>query len=158
MLQTTAKRLHFSAKAEFERSCGKVAEIRLSKSYKRQQKGCLFQPKILEWKAKRRMSKVKNSDPETFPRLKFRKLREPEQMRIEIESLPLEELDYLTLVSIQKIVDGMITRELRRNYPEAEIVAQILKNPVVGDAGKAEVCEAVRERVRFNLHTRWVGR
>ncbi len=104
------------------------------------------------------MSKVKNSDPETFPRLKFRKLREPEQMRIEIESLPLEELDYLTLVSIQKIVDGMITRELRRNYPEAEIVAQILKNPVVGDAGKAEVCEAVRERVRFNLHTRWVGR
>ncbi len=105
------------------------------------------------------MSKVKNSDPETFPRLKFRKLREPEQMRTEIKSLPLKELDYSTLVSLQKIVDGMMTRELRRNYPEAEIVAQILKNPaVVVDAGKAEVVEAVRQRVRFNLQTRWFGR
>jgi hypothetical protein len=94
------------------------------------------------------MSKVKNSDPETFPRLKFRKLREPEQMRTEIKSLPFKELDFSTLVSLQKIVDGMMTRELRRNYPEAEIVAQILKNPaVVVDAGKAEVVEAVRQRV-----------
>jgi hypothetical protein len=105
------------------------------------------------------MSKAKNSDPETFPRLKFRKLREPDQMRTEIKSLPSKELDYSTLVSIQKIVDGMMTRELRRNYPEAEIIAQILKNPaVVVDAGKAEVVEAVRERVRFNLQTRWFGR
>ncbi len=124
-LQKTAKRLHFSAKAEFERS----------------------------------MSKFKNSDPETFPLFRFRKLREPEQQRrTEIKSLPLKELDYSTLVSIQKTVDGMMTRELRRNFPEAEIVAQILKNPAVGDAGKAEVVEAVRERVRFNLQTRWFGR
>jgi 7-keto-8-aminopelargonate synthetase-like enzyme len=105
------------------------------------------------------MSKVKNSDPETFPLFRFRKLREPQQRRTEIKSLPLKELDYSTLVSLQKIVDGMMTRELRRNYPEAEIVAQILKNPaVVVDAGKAEVVEAVRERVRFNLQTRWFGR
>ncbi len=103
------------------------------------------------------MSKVKNSDPETFPLFKFRKLREPEQMRTEIKSLPSKELDYSTLVSIQKIVDGMMTRELRRNYPEAEIVEQILKNPaVVVDAGKAEVVEAVRERVRFNSQARWL--
>jgi hypothetical protein len=105
------------------------------------------------------MSKARNSDPETFPRLKFRKVREPEQQsRTGIKSLPLKALDYSTLVSIQKIVDGMITRELRRNYPESEIVAHILENPVVGDAGKAEVVEAVRERVRFNLQTRWIGR
>jgi hypothetical protein len=102
------------------------------------------------------MSKVKNSDPETFPRLKFRKLREPERMRIESESLPLKELDYSTLVSIQKIVDGMMTRELRRDYPEAEIVGQILENPAVVDARKAEVVEAVRQRVRFNSQTRWL--
>jgi hypothetical protein len=106
------------------------------------------------------MSKAKNSDPETFPLFRFRKLREPEQQqrRTEIKSLPLKELDYSTLVSIQKIVDGMMTLELRRNFPEAEIVAQILKNPVVGDADAAEVVEAVRERVRFNLQTRWLGR
>ncbi len=105
------------------------------------------------------MSKAKNSDPETFPRLKFRKLREPEQQsRTESESLPLLELDYSTLVSIQKIVDGMMTRELRRDYPEAEIIQQVLENPAVVDAGKAEVVEAVRERVRFNLQTRWLGR
>jgi hypothetical protein len=111
-------------------------------------------------KAKRSMSKAKNSDPETFPLFRFRKLREPEQQqsRTESESLPLKELDYSTLVSIQKIVDGMMTRELRRNYPEAEIVQQILKNPAVVDAGKAEVVEAVRERVRFNSQTRWLGR
>ncbi len=103
------------------------------------------------------MSKAKNSDPETFPLFRFRKLREPEQQsRTETKTLPLKELDFSTLVSIQKIVDGMMTRELRRNFPEAEIVAQILKNPVVDDAGKAEVVEAVRQRVRFNLQTRWL--
>jgi hypothetical protein len=120
-MQKATKTLHFSARAEFERS----------------------------------MSKLKNS-PETFPRLKFRKLRETEPSRTETKNLPLKELDYSTLVSIQKIVDGMMTRELRRNYPEAEIVAQILKNPAVVDAGKAEVVEAVRERVRFNSQTRWL--
>ncbi len=105
------------------------------------------------------MSKAKNSDPETFPLFVFRKLREPEQQsRIETKTLPLKELDYSTLVSIQKIVDGMMTRELRRNFPEPEIVAQILKNPAVGDVGKVEVVEAVRQRVRFNLQTRWLGR
>ncbi len=101
------------------------------------------------------MSKVKNSDPETFPRLKFRKLREPEQMRTESKSLPLPELDFLTLVSIQKIVDEAMTPELRRNFPESEILTQILENSAVVDAGKAEVVEAVRERVRFNLQKRW---
>ncbi len=104
------------------------------------------------------MSKAKNSDPETFPLFRFRKLREPEQSRTETKSLPLKELDYSTLVSIQKIVDEAMTPEVRRVFPEVEIVAQILKNPAVGDAGKAEVVEAVRERVRFNLQTRWLGR
>jgi hypothetical protein len=70
----------------------------------------------------------------------------------------LKELDYSTLVSIQKIVDEAMTPEVRRAFPEAEIVAQILKNPAVGDADAAEVVEAVRERVRFNLQTRWFGR
>jgi hypothetical protein len=106
------------------------------------------------------MSKAKNFDPETFPRLRFRKVREPEQQsRTETKSLPLEELDFSTLVSIQKIVDEAMTPELRRNFPEAEIVAQILKNPaVVVDAGKAEVVEAVKQRVRFNSQVRWFGR
>jgi hypothetical protein len=104
------------------------------------------------------MSKAKNSDPETFPLFRFRKLREPEQSRTESKSLPLKELDYSTLVSIQKIVDGMMTRELRRNFPASEILAQILKNPAVGDADAPEVVEAVRQRVRFNLQTRWLGR
>ncbi len=104
------------------------------------------------------MSKAKNSDPETFPLFRFRKLREPEQRRTEIKSLPLKELDYSTLVSIQKTVDGMMTCELRRNFPASEILAQILKNPAVGDAGKAEVVEAVRQRVRFNSQARWFGR
>jgi hypothetical protein len=105
------------------------------------------------------VSKAKGSDPETFPLFRFRKLREPEeQSRTETKSLLLKELDYSTLVSIQKIVDGMMTRELRSNFPEAEIVAEILKNPAVGDAGKVEVVEAVWQRVRFNLQTRWLGR
>ncbi len=105
------------------------------------------------------MSKAKNSDPETFPLFRFRKLREPEQQsRTESKSLPLKELDYSTLVSIQKIVDEAMTPEVRRAFPEAEIVAQILKNPVVGDADAAEVVEAVRHRVRFNLQARWLGR
>lgn len=106
----------------------------------------------------RSMSKAKNSDPETFPLLRFRKLREPEQSRTESESLPPKQLDYSSLVSIQKIVDRMITRELRKNFPECEIVQQILKNPAVGDADAPEVVEAVRQRVRFNLNTRWLGR
>ncbi len=99
------------------------------------------------------MSKVKNSDPETFPRLKFRKLREPEQMRTEIKSLPLEELSYSSLVSIQKIVDEAMTPEVRRAFPEPQIIAQIIQHLVVVDAGKAGVVEAVRERCRFNLQT-----
>jgi hypothetical protein len=110
-------------------------------------------------KAKRSMSKAKNSDPETFPLFKFRKIKEPEQQsRTESKSLPLKELDYSMLVGIKKIVDEAMTPEVRRAFPEAEIVAQILKNPAVGDAGKAEVVEAVRQRVRFNLQTRWLGR
>jgi hypothetical protein len=110
------------------------------------------------------MSKAKNSDPETFPLFVFRKLREEEpqqqqqQSRTESKSLPLLKLDYSTLVGIKKIVDEAMTPELRRAFPEAEIVSKILENPAVGDAGKAEVVEAVRERVRFNLQTRWLGR
>jgi hypothetical protein len=68
------------------------------------------------------------------------------------------ELNYWVVVGIKKIVDEAMTPEVRRAFPEAEIVAEILKNPAVGDAGKAEVVEAVRERVRFNLQTRWLGR
>ncbi len=70
----------------------------------------------------------------------------------------LLELNYWVVVGIKKIVDEAMTPEVRRAFPEAEIVAEILKNPAVGDAGKAEVVEAVRERVRFNLQTRWLGR
>jgi hypothetical protein len=102
------------------------------------------------------MAKVKNSDPETFPRLKFRKLREPEQMRTESKSLPLPELGFSTLVSIQKIVDEAMTPELRRAFPEAEIVTQILENSAVGDADAPEIVESVKQRVRFNLQIRWL--
>jgi hypothetical protein len=106
------------------------------------------------------MSKVKNSDPETFPLFKFRKIKEPEQQqsRTESKSLPLPKLGYSTLVSIQKIVDEAMTPEVRRAFPEREIIEQILKNPAVGDAGKAEVVEAVKQRVRFNLTSQWLGR
>jgi hypothetical protein len=109
------------------------------------------------------MSKAKNSDPETFPLFVFRKLREEEpqqqQSRTEIKSLPLKKLDYWAALGIKKIVDEAMTPEVRWAFPEAEIIAQILKNPaVVVDAGKAEVVEAVQERVRFNLLTRWRGR
>jgi hypothetical protein len=106
------------------------------------------------------MSKAKNSDPETFPLFKFRKIKEPQQQqsRTESKSLPLPELGYSTVVSIQKIVDEAMTPEVRRNFPENEIIQQILKNPAVVAAGKAEVVESVRERVRFNLTSQWLGR
>jgi hypothetical protein len=104
------------------------------------------------------MVKAKNSDPETFPLFRFRKIGKLEQSRTETKSLLLKELNYSTLISIQKIVDGMMTRELRRNYPEAEIVQQILKNPAISDADVPEVIKAVEERVRFILQTRWLGR
>jgi hypothetical protein len=110
-------------------------------------------------KVEESMVKVKRIDPETFPLLKFRKLREPppERSRVETKNLPLKELDYSSLVSTQKIVDGMMTRELRRSFPEAEIVRQVLKNPAVGDGDAPEIVEAVRQRVRFNLLTKWRG-
>ncbi len=103
------------------------------------------------------MSKAKNFDPETFPLFRFRKIREPEQQsRTESKSLPLPELDFSTVVSIQKIVDEAMTPELRRNFPASEIVAQILKNPAVGDADAPEIVESVKQRVRFNLQVRWL--
>jgi hypothetical protein len=103
------------------------------------------------------MLKAKNSDPESFPLLQFRKVGKLEQSRTESKSLPLKQLDYSTLISIQKIVDGMMTRELRRNYPENEILAQILENPAISDADAPEVVAAIKQRVRFNLTTRSRG-
>jgi hypothetical protein len=91
------------------------------------------------------MSKAKNSDPETFPLFRFRKLREPEQQsRSESKSLPLKELDYWAVVGIKKIVDEAMTPEVRRAFPEQEIVAHILENPALADADAPEVVEAVR--------------
>jgi hypothetical protein len=109
------------------------------------------------------MSKAKNSDPETFPLFVFRKLREEEepqqqQSRTESKSLPLLKLDYWVALGIKKIVDEAMTPEVRRAFPEAEIVSKILENPALADADEAEVVEVVRERVRFNLQTRWRGR
>ncbi len=105
------------------------------------------------------MSKVEKVDTENFPLFKFRKIGKTEQSRTESKSLPPPQpLDFSTLVSIQKTVDRAMTRELRKNYPEVEIVQQILENPALADADAPEVVEAVRQRVRFNLQTRWLGR
>jgi hypothetical protein len=72
-----------------------------------------------------------------------------------IMSLGQQQADFRKRVEIGRIVDEAMTREVRRNFPEAEIVAFILENFADDETGEIE--EIVQKRVRFNLLTKWRG-
>jgi hypothetical protein len=74
--------------------------------------------------------------------------------KVEIMSDEQQE-DFRRRVEIGRIVDEAMTVTVRRNFPEAEIIAFILENFADDETG--EIREIISKRVRFNLLTKWRG-